>query len=148
MIRAVPAVAALLLAAAPAMAAPATLACVATHGVNWRAESPVLVATAEGEEPGAATVHLDPRTGEWFLSIAGSAALTQGGGTFDIERASDFAAYHHEWVGIDGDTMLRIWGGGAAPLRFVVLSRDFGVTIGMCAEPEETFIFLQPLDQP
>ena len=129
-------------------AAPATLDCVETHGLNWRIETPELVASSDEDELGSTTVHLDPATGEWFLSVAGSAALTQGGGTFEVKSPSEFAAYHHEWVGIDGDTVLRIWGGGDAPLRFVLLSGRAGLVMGACAEPAEPFIFLQPVGKP
>lgn len=140
--RALCATTAALLATAAQAAAPVTLACTGTHGLNWRAEAPELVATPATDELGGVIVHLDPASGEWFLERPGSAALTSDGGTFDVRRASDFAAYYEEWVGIDHDTMLRIWGGGTAPLRFSFLSRDYSLVIGECLEPDEPFIFL------
>jgi len=135
----------LLLAASPAVAAPATLACTANAHLNWRAAEPVLVETAPDadELDRGPIIHLSPSSGKWFLEQPGAASLTSGGGTFEVRRESDFSAYHEEWVGIDHETMLRITGGGTAPLYFTFVSRDYSLIFGDCAEREEAFIFLR-----
>jgi hypothetical protein len=128
----------------PALAAPATLACAGNAHLNWRATAPVLVETGDAADDldRGPIVHLSPSSGEWYLEQPGSAALTVGGGTFEVRRPSDFTAHYEEWVGIDHDTVLRISGGGPAPLRFVFISRDYSLIMGECIEPAETFIFL------
>lgn len=122
-------------------AVPATLACTAGSSLNWRAEAPELIPHRDDDEFGGPVIHLAPASGEWYLSIPGSAALTSDGGTFDVVRNSGFAAYHEEWVGMDGDSMLRIYG-YAERMRFIFLSGDRGAVFGTCSEPDEPFIFL------
>ncbi len=135
----------LLMAASPAYAAPATLACTANAHLNWRAAEPVLVETAPDadELERGPIIHLSPQSGEWFLEQPGAASLTSGGGTFEVRRESDFSAYYQEWVGVDQADTLRIVGGGDAPMRFAFLSRDYSFIVGTCVEPDEAFIFLR-----
>lgn len=125
-----------------ASAMPETLSCASATSLNWQSDPPVLLA-ASSEEFAGPIVHLDPSSGEWYLEVPGSAALTHGGGTFDILRPSEFAAYWHEWVGAQEDTMLRISGGGDAPFRFVFVGPKQGVLAGSCIEPAEPFVFLR-----
>ena len=126
---------------------PATLACTAGTSFNWRAEAPELIPHRDDDEFGGPVIHLAPDSGEWYLSVRGSAALTSGGGTFDVVRNSGFAAYHEEWVGMDGDITLRIYG-YAERMRFIFLSGDHGAVFGTCSEPDEPFIFLSKRPAP
>jgi hypothetical protein len=123
-----------------AHAAPATLTCVDSGMLNPRA-APVETAVSD-DDLGATLIHVDPATGEWFLQVPGSRALTNGGGAFEVLRTSAFERYHDEWVGIDDDTMLRIRGGGGGALSFVFVSHRDGFLAGTCSEPEEPFLFL------
>jgi hypothetical protein len=126
-------------------AAPTTLDCTSDESLNWRVEAPQLASMDDGGDRigDAPIVHLDPASGEWHLEVPGARALTVGGGTFEIVRGADFAAYHQEWVGVDHDTMLRIWGGGETDLRFLFVSDGYGVVLGTCTEPDEPFLFLR-----
>ncbi len=127
-------------------APPATLACTAASFLNWWAETPELIAHGE-DEFGAPVFHLAPASGEWFLSNPGSAALTSDGGQFSILRSSEFVAQWDEWVGIEGDSMMRV-SGDADRMRFVYLSRDQGAVFGACIEPDERFIFFSESPTP
>lgn len=126
-----------------AHAGPKTLTCTMESWVNWRAGAPELVTDAADAESGlgAPMIHLDPREGRWFLEVPGSAALTNGGGTFAIVRASEFDRYYAEWVGVDHDDMLRIRG-DKPPYPFVFVSNEYATVFGTCVEPEKAFILL------
>ena len=140
--------AALAVAGTPALAAPATLACAGDHDVRWGTEAPQVTAIEDDAEFGRPIIHLAPASGEWFLEVPGSRALTNDGGTFTIVHESGFGAYYDEWVGTDHDTMLRIWGGGSMPLRFLFVSRDASITLGECTEPDEPVLFLREPGDP
>lgn len=126
---------------APAHAeTPGTLTCVETHAVNWQVDAPVLITAEPRAEFGPASIHLNPTSGIWYFSVAGSAALTQGGGTFAVHEPG-FSAWYDEWVGLDGTAVLRIRG-NTEPFRFILLSDREGLLMGTCTEPETPFIFL------
>lgn len=124
-----------------AHAAPATLTCVDSGTFDLRAAPS---RTTSDDEIGHDLIHVDPATGEWFLQVPGSRALTNGGGTFEVLRESAFERYYDEWVGIDHDTMLRIRGGGDLALSFVFVSHRDGYFSGTCSEPDEPFLLLAP----
>jgi hypothetical protein len=128
-----------------ALAAPATLSCTTEIGINWWVKDPQIIGMGD-EDLGSPIVHLNPADGEWHLEVPGSRALVNDGGRFEIVRTSEFGAYYHEWVGIDHGTMLRIRGGGDAPMRFLFVDGDWGPVIGACVEPDETFILLGEME--
>lgn len=120
---------------------PGPLTCTGEMAANWRAEAPEMAAY-EPHDASGVLVHLDPGSGRWFLQIAGGKALASGGGTFEVRREG-LERWFDEWVGVDGDAMLRIWGGAHLPFRFVFLSADHALVIGTCVRPEEPFVFLR-----
>jgi hypothetical protein len=130
-------------------AVPTTLACVNEAHLNWTDTPPALIAVEDAlnGDIGGSIIHLDPTTGEWHLEVEGSAALVNDGGTFEVGHGASLERYSHEWVGVDGDTVLRIRGGDA-PWRFVLVSRDQGIMLGTCTEPAEPFLLLRGGDGP
>ena len=118
---------------------PQFLDCAARSNAGWM--SGTIVANDPSEETGY-TIHLDTGSGEWFLSNAGSAALTVGGGDLSILR--DGKEYPHQWIGLgdEGATQLRIDTGRPA-FAFVFLGHDGSLLAGTCTSPDTPFLFLR-----
>lgn len=120
-------------------AQPQILDCSATTNHNWFRSEP---AADDDRTEVPYTIHLDARSGEWYLSNAHSAALTVGGGSFSV--LSNGTAYPFRWIGLDdgGATQLRIeFSVRSHP--FVFLGHDNLLLSGTCAEPAEPFLFLR-----
>lgn len=114
------------------------LDCTVRVNANWIAE---LFHPSRYPEDTAYTIHLDTRSGEWFLSNAYAAAFVLRSGRFDILR--DGTGYPPQWLGLDhaGATQMRIETTHSThPFLFV---DDNALYAGRCSEPDEIFLFLR-----
>jgi len=134
---------ALALTTAPARAEraqlPEILDCAVMTNANWISGG---IVAGEYREATGYAIHLNTRTGEWYLSNAYAASLTMDGGNYAILR--DGTEYPFRWIGLDDDgaTQLRIELTRAPEYPFLFIDHHNALMAGKCAVPDKVFIFL------